>query len=75
MASNIHLKQPGSHLMSLGPIALTVLISISVAYWLGTKNIGIPFTGTGRLAGVVDKDERIKLLEKLVKLLVKNGII
>jgi len=65
MAGNIHLKQPGSRLMSIGPIALTILIAMSVAFWLGTKSIGIPFMGTEKLAHMTNKSEMIKLLEKL----------
>ena len=61
------MKQPGSRLMSLGPIALIVLIAMSVAYWLGTKSIGIPFFSTHKFADVTDKDKKINLLEKLNK--------
>ncbi len=59
------MTQQDSRLMSLGPIALIVLIAMSIAYWLGTKNIDIPFVSTNKLSEVTDKDEKIKLLEKL----------
>ena len=65
MAGNIHLKQSKSRLMSFGPIALILLIAMSIAFWLGTKSIGIPFVGTKTLASVTNKSEKIKLLEKL----------
>jgi len=65
MAGNTHLKQPGSRLMLIGPIALTILIAMSVAFWLGTKSIGIPFVGTEKLAHMMNKSEKIKLLERL----------
>ena len=59
------MQQQGSRLMSLGPIALIVLIAMSVAYWLGTKSIGLPFLGTDKLSEITDKSEKIRLLEKL----------
>ncbi len=65
MAGNIRIKQPASRLMSFGPIALILLIAMSVAFWFGTKSVSIPFLGTKKLANVTDKSEKIKLLEKL----------
>ena len=59
------MQHQGSHLMSLAPIALIVLIAMSIAYWVGTKNVGIPFLSTDKFADVTDKNEKIKLLEKL----------
>lgn len=64
MAGNIRIKQPASRLMSFGPIALILLIAMSIAFWLGTKNAGIPFVSKEKLANVTDKNEKIKLLEK-----------
>ena len=59
------MQQHGSRLMSVGPIALIVLIAMGVAYWLGTKSIGLPFMNTDKFSNVTDKNEKIKLLEKL----------
>ncbi len=65
MSGNIRIKQPASRLMSFGPIALILLIAMSVAFWFGTKSVSIPFVGAKKLANVTDKNEKIKLLEKL----------
>ena len=65
MAGNLHLRQPGSRLMSLGPIAIIVLIAMGIAFWLGTKNVGIPFISVEKLSNVTDKNEKIKVLKKL----------
>lgn len=64
MTGNIRIKQPASRLMSFGPIALILLIAMSIAFWAGTKSAGIPFVSKEKFANVTDKNEKIKLLEK-----------
>ena len=51
--------------MSFGQIVLILLVAVSVAFWLGTKSTGILLLNKSRFAEVTDKNEKIKLLEKL----------
>ncbi len=65
MQSSIRIKQRVTRFVSWSQIALIFLASISVAFWLGTKSTGIPFLNKTTFASVTDKDEKIRLLERL----------
>lgn len=65
MSKNIHINQHGSRLMSIGPIALIILIAMGVAYWLGSNASVMPLMSSDKYQNVTDKAEKIKLLEKL----------
>ena len=65
MAKTINIKQPGTRLMSFGPIAIIILIAMGFAYWLGASATLVPLMSTDIYENVTDKAEKIKLLEKL----------
>lgn len=65
MSKTININQPGSRLMSVGPIVLIVLIAMGFAYWLGANGPVVPLMKTDKFENITDKEEKIKLLEKL----------
>ena len=66
MARHLYLRKPGPFLMSSILIALTVLITMSVTFWLSANVTGTPFIASEEAADLAGKDEAIALLKNAV---------
>lgn len=63
--STIH--KPASRWVSFGPIAFLVFGAMCVSYWFGTQSFKFTFSKSQGFQNIVDKDEKIKFLEKANK--------
>jgi len=63
MARHLYLRKPGPFLVLTVLIALTVLITMSVTFWLSTGITDTPFIASEEVADLAGKDEAIMLLK------------